>query len=146
MILTPEIHAQILDALFDDKDRAIVLPDFCYDAGRQQPRVLVDGQTEYLNRVLYRQLIGPLEPGQRLYRKPGTPTRNVNPYLFTLEPEKDQSDRRPNQGDLNRVKTHCPKNHPLSGDNLIVLRDGRRRCRRCHNDNQAAYRARKATP
>lgn len=30
-----------------------------------------------------------------------------------------------------RNKTECPKGHPYSGDNLIVGKDGKRRCREC---------------
>lgn len=32
-------------------------------------------------------------------------------------------------------KTHCPKNHPYSGDNLVVRR-GKRECRLCINERQ----------
>ena len=35
------------------------------------------------------------------------------------------------QNHANRAKTHCPKGHPLSGDNLLSWSDGRRRCRAC---------------
>ena len=31
----------------------------------------------------------------------------------------------------NRGKDSCPKGHPLSGDNLVVWKDGKRRCREC---------------
>ena len=34
---------------------------------------------------------------------------------------------------LNARKTHCSKGHPLSGDNLLVMRDGARRCRICRD-------------
>lgn len=47
----------------------------------------------------------------------------------------------------NARKTHCPLGHPLSGANLRVERDGRRRCRACYRvrrrEHQRAYRARK---
>jgi hypothetical protein len=36
--------------------------------------------------------------------------------------------------DYNRTKTHCPKGHPYSGDNLILYKYGKytfRRCREC---------------
>ena len=35
------------------------------------------------------------------------------------------------QNHANRRKTECPKGHPLEGDNLIVWKDGKRRCRTC---------------
>lgn len=44
----------------------------------------------------------------------------------------------------------CPKGHPLTGDNVTVLRSGtgnRRRCKACHRARQARYdAARKAVP
>lgn len=49
----------------------------------------------------------------------------------------------PSVADINRAKTHCPNGHPLERGNLIHLRDGRRKCRTCHRDTQARYRARK---
>ena len=35
------------------------------------------------------------------------------------------------RGSNNRVKTHCPKGHPYTGDNLYVDPKGNRRCRAC---------------
>lgn len=40
-------------------------------------------------------------------------------------------------------RTHCPKGHPLSGDNLRFDAGGWRRCHQCHMDRQNRYRARK---
>jgi hypothetical protein len=37
---------------------------------------------------------------------------------------------------VNARKTHCPKGHPYSGENLYVQRDGRRRCRECQRQRQ----------
>ena len=36
---------------------------------------------------------------------------------------------------VNARKTHCHKGHPLSGDNLYVKPNGRRRCRICSREN-----------
>ena len=33
-----------------------------------------------------------------------------------------------------RDRTHCIRDHELSGDNLYVTPDGRRQCRACHHD------------
>ena len=40
------------------------------------------------------------------------------------------------------VKTHCPKGHPYSGDNLYPNPNGRRACRTCRNHATARYRER----
>ena len=47
---------------------------------------------------------------------------------------------------INARKTHCPKNHPLEGDNLdsYHLREhGQRKCRTCHNDQQRGAKKRR---
>lgn len=41
----------------------------------------------------------------------------------------------------NLAKTHCPSGHPYAGANLYVWPDGKRRCRRCHNQREVAARA-----
>jgi hypothetical protein len=35
-----------------------------------------------------------------------------------------------------RSKTHCPKNHPYEGENLIVSKDGKRKCRECDRERK----------
>lgn len=41
----------------------------------------------------------------------------------------------------NMAKTHCPKGHPLSGDNLVawVMKKGRRECRACNRASTLRY-------
>ena len=41
-------------------------------------------------------------------------------------------------------KTHCPKGHPYSGDNLYLSPRGNRQCRECVRRSQMRYRKRKA--
>lgn len=38
----------------------------------------------------------------------------------------------------NRDKTHCPKGHPYSGDNLYVRPNGKRECRQCRTSGTDA--------
>lgn len=49
-----------------------------------------------------------------------------------------KSKGRSNSG--NRIKTHCKKGHPLSGDNLRINPNGSRQCRACHAERQREYR------
>ena len=176
MILTDGIHRQITAAIKRDKKRALLLPDFCYWKGRNQPIVYVDDLPEQLSRVLYRELIGPLDYSQSLWLPDTYPARNVNPYLFEVTQHRRRGSVCPNghpyEGNempsnisrwrcrtcfeiwrdrhrlggesvsaVNRAKDECPNHHPYSGENLIVLKSGRRRCRQCHRDNMARYRA-----
>lgn len=86
------------------------------------------------HRAVYQILVGPIPAGLDLDHLchnadtscPGGPTclhrRCVNPRH--LEPASRQVNRKRGRTsgmpDLNRAKTHCPKGHPYSGDNLIV--------------------------
>ncbi len=42
------------------------------------------------------------------------------------------------------AKTHCPKGHPYSGENLYVTPEGKRGCKTCRRDQLRASRARRA--
>lgn len=45
---------------------------------------------------------------------------------------------------VNAIKTHCPKGHPLSGDNLYIRKDvGSRGCRKCRTRQASICRSRK---
>lgn len=121
MILTKEIETLILDAIEQHPDSPIVLPDFCYWKGREQPVVYVDSLPESLSRVLYRKLIGPLDYGQHLLLNEGVPKRNINPYLFTVE-------KRAKRGHV------CPNGHPYAGGNEMPENRGRWRCKICYRE------------
>lgn len=40
-----------------------------------------------------------------------------------------------------RAITHCPQDHPYSGENLYVYKDGRRACKECRREARRRYRA-----
>ncbi len=46
----------------------------------------------------------------------------------------------------NAVKTHCPKGHPLSGDNVRYCAGRRRQCRTCSIESQRQGRRRRGVP
>lgn len=43
-----------------------------------------------------------------------------------------------NAGKYQRAKTHCPSGHPYEGDNLVISKEGYRRCRECRLSDQDA--------
>ena len=51
-----------------------------------------------------------------------------------LEPVTKRENQRRGLQNQNTTKTHCPKDHPLSGVNLYE-RNGRRHCRACRAEN-----------
>lgn len=179
MKLTPELEQMIVDKIRRDPDRAIVLPDWCYWKGHDQPVIYVDGLPTRLVRYLYEKLVGPLEYENNLTPAVGAHPRNVNPFLFTKQDGRKRGLVCPNghayagnempdnkmgwrcrtcylawrdehgggglnAGQRNALKTMCPKRHPYEGENLILLANGRRRCRTCNNEQSRTYAARRA--
>jgi hypothetical protein len=104
-----------------------------------RPVLSVEGETTLVHRLGYgvwrrlgHRLAGPLRPSVPLLRSCKNPLC-VNPFHLSPVDSKDVGDPR---GAWNRVKLHCPRGHPLSGDNLHRRRSGRRRCRSCHREEQ----------
>ena len=93
-----------------------------------------------VHRWAYEQFVGPVPEGMQIDHKchtedtacPGGPDcqhrRCCNPAH--LEPV-SASENTLRQRHYERSRTECPKGHPYDGDNLIVGKDGKRRCRTC---------------
>jgi hypothetical protein len=75
------------------------------------------------------------------------PERDVsNNCLANLSwdtPSQNNLDRRFHGTDPMVNKTHCPKGHEYSGDNIKWKKNGARECRVCSNEANRRYRARK---
>lgn len=97
---------------------------------------LVEGRLVHAHRVAYTLTVGPIPEGLELDHLCRN-RRCVNPTH--LEPVTRQENIRRGEGlaGINARKTHCPRGHALSGDNLYKYqpkdRPGpRRRCKVCH--------------
>lgn len=105
-----------------------------------------DGGTSALaHRVSYEAYIGPIPDGMQVdhVKDRGCRSRRcVAPYhLEAVTPQENVN--RTGHGE----QTHCKRNHPLSGDNLIVKKRGpgrrpTRNCRTCQVQAQRDFRAR----
>lgn len=179
MRLERDLELLLIKHIEEHPDRAIVLPDWAYWAGRNQPIVYRDGLPVKLSRYLYERVVGEIPYATQLIPRDGVHPRNVNPLLFMAVPGRHRGETcpnghayagnempdnsmgwrcrrcyvawlkkhaigRPNQGQINRAKTHCPQGHPYDDDNTMYLSNGRRRCRACNAAQTAAYRAARA--
>lgn len=97
----------------------------------------------YVHKWAYQTFVGPIPKGMQVDHV--CHTRAVEqgacaggqscPHRRCCNPEHLElvtgSENTRRQDHANRRKTECPKGHPLSGDNLVLWNDGRRRCREC---------------
>src|SRR5690606_14651905 len=88
------------------------------------------GSMRLAHRVAYTALVGPIPSGLELDHL----CRNrlcCNPAHLEPVTRGENMRRSPLCGQAKRNKTHCLKNHPLSGDNLYVAPNGQRQCITC---------------
>lgn len=173
MILTPEIEQKIIAAIEADPVAEVILPDHAYGAGGRVVVLvdgLPIDLHRHLYNVLIRPLgyhermvrtpghnprnVNPYLFGVPLTRKsPRTHCNKGHAYEGNEAPPNSRgyrcltclrdSRRQPGAGVANRDKTHCPHNHEYTPENTITGKDGRRRCRTCKNERNAAYMAKR---
>ena len=105
-------------------------------------KVSINGRLKYAHRVSYSLLVGPIPYGavsDHLCR-----TRCcVNPWHLEMVDHRTNLLRGETTTARNASRTHCPKGHPYSGDNLKIGVNGNRLCRACQNAiKREAYRRR----
>lgn len=92
------------------------------------------------HRLSYTWLIGPIPDGLNLDHL----CRNtfcVRPSHLQPVTQLENVWRSPTHDQWQRLKTHCLKGHPYSGDNLYVHK-GRRHCKTCRREEKRLRRAR----
>lgn len=96
------------------------------------------------HRLCYGLLIGPIPEGHQLHHECENP-RCCNPWhLRPVTPHQHKTIHgQSGAAGENAVKTHCKYGHHLSGGNLYVTPEGRRKCRECHVRRQHEYLSRK---
>lgn len=101
------------------------------------------GRVRLAHRVAHEIFIGPIPPGLTVDH-----LCNVRPCVNPRHLEavtRAENLRRArtweNGASFQREKTHCPKGHPYSGDNLYLRPDGARGCRACGRRTSAEYKA-----
>ncbi|MHB8484087.1 MAG: HNH endonuclease signature motif containing protein [Nitrospiria bacterium] len=103
-----------------------------YDNGEGYGRTRLPdgGKLFYAHRLSYEAFIGKIPKGLQLDHLCRVPSC-VNPKH--LEPVTNRENTiRGTAGDWQLAKTHCPQGHPYSGDNLVLVKNGKgRACKIC---------------
>ncbi len=131
-------------------ERVVLQPNGCWTLGEvgldHYTRLyLEDGRSVGGHRYAYEWLVGPIPEGlhlDHLCRNPGC----VHPDHVEPVTPRENYLRGVSIVAQNARKTHCPKGHPLSGDNLYIhQKRGLRDCKECRREAVRRYRARRAT-
>ncbi|TXH09407.1 MAG: HNH endonuclease [Spirochaetes bacterium] len=102
-----------------------------------------EGRNYRAHRVSYVIHFGKIDNGLLVCHHCDNPSC-VNPLHLFLGTIKDNNRDRDNKGRHGCMrKTHCPKGHPYSGENLYIHADGSRMCRICISARKLAQRARR---
>lgn len=95
--------------------------------------VRLEGRIRRLHRLVYEHLRGSIPAGyvpDHLCRNRGC----CNPWHLEAVPEQVNILRGEGITAAHAAKTHCPKGHPYTGDNLHAGADGTRYCRACRRE------------
>ena len=128
---------------FEDK---VIKGDECWlwtasGNGRGYGKLFTEGRRFYAHRLSYEHYIGPIPEDKEIDHLCRVPAC-VNPAH--LEPVTHQENmRRGKNGVLCVRKTHCPRGHPFTPENLCPRTDGGQRCRICNGMAGKAWYARK---
>lgn len=102
-------------------------------------RIKMCGKSVLAHRAVYESLVGPIAAGMQIDHLCRN-RRCVNPVHLEVVTAKVNQARGTSPASLNASKTVCDRGHELSGANLFVRSDGRRRCRTCERASQARLR------
>ncbi|WP_422696018.1 HNH endonuclease signature motif containing protein [Cupriavidus necator] len=95
------------------------------------------GKRQSTHRFSYELFVGPIPHGFQIDHLCKN-TACCNPEHLEAVTPRENVLRSQGPSAINARKTTCPKGHPLSGENLYVQPDSKRRCRTCDLARQKA--------
>jgi hypothetical protein len=95
------------------------------------------GKQVLVHRLLYEHFVGPVPEGKVLDHFQCDTPSCANWAHVRPETSAGNVLRGRGPSAINARKTHCKNGHPLSGDNLVMRKNGRRGCRSCERVTEA---------
>jgi len=87
-----------------------------------------------LHRVIAETFLGPLPDGMQTCHIDGDKTNNAAGNLRYATASENEQDKRRHGTQYNVNKTHCPRNHPYTPDNILASKTSSRTCKTCHRE------------
>lgn len=94
------------------------------------------------HRWIYTRLVGPIPDGLVIDHVVCDTPLCVNPAHLEPKTQAENILRGRGPTAINAAKTECINGHPLSGDNLFIAAQGRRKCRQCKRERERASQSR----
>lgn len=87
-----------------------------------------------VHRVVADAFLGPLPEGLHRAHCDGDKTNNAVSNIRYVTPSENERDKRRHGTQYNVNKTHCPKGHAYTPDNLLASKTSSRTCKTCHRE------------
>lgn len=101
-----------------------------------------EGRRAGVHRLVYEVFWGPIPVGLELDHLCRN-RRCYNPWHLEPVTHAENMRRGDSAWGINARKTHCIRGHPLAGENLVLRRNGARRCRICIAADQKRWKAKR---
>lgn len=103
------------------------------------PKMSIRGRQWVASRVAWSIVNGPIPNGMIVCHHCDNP-KCIRPEHLFLGTEKDNAqDKIRKKRDAESRKTHCPKGHPYSGENLYTDPNGHRECKSCRKTHMDSF-------
>ncbi len=124
----------------------VVLAQVISSTGYHQVGLHYGGATRtmHVHRLVMLTFAGPEPEGMEVRHLDGDRTNSRLANLAWGTHAENMQDQRAHGTHRNTVKTHCPAGHPYVGENLMVDRDGHRRCAICRRQDWLRVSARRS--